>query len=138
MTAPATWFALDVLTATSLDQAAKTLMIAPTLRASEQVATYPIFFPSFWAVVHIDRQTKSIKLSITSTFYEQVNGGVTVMLEKIVAQPIGKPTASGATIVLPAPFACASGAVLDLSSSWEQLVASSKILAAVLPTAPPH
>jgi len=138
VTAPATWFALDVLAATSLDQGAKTLMLAPVLRPNDGVAVYPIYFPSFWADVVVNRATKTIELTITKTFYGQVNRGLSVVLEKVLAQPVGKPTSSGATITLAQPFTCETLAVLDLSPSWDLLVDTAGILPRILPTAPPQ
>ena len=48
--------------------------------------------------------------------------GAPVVIERIVAQPVGKATRDGAAVQLAKAFSCAAGAVLDLGEHWGSIV----------------
>jgi hypothetical protein len=134
VTAPVTWFVPDVLAGAALDVPSRTLFLAPTVRPAETRVVLPLFFPSFWATVLVERSTPaggSIRISVTKAF------GTPVEIRQVTAQPIGVASGESATVQLPAPFRCADGAELDLSAYWEQLVAA-KLRPKVLPDSPPN
>jgi hypothetical protein len=155
VTAPATWFLPDVLAATALDVTTHTMFLAPTVGPNETAVELPLFFPSFWATVKVARSGPSdsginggggggvgvggggvgggvgggggtIVVEVTKSF------GVPVVIKRIVAQPVGKPTAEGSTVELTAPFVASAGNMLDLSAHWTALVAA-QLRPAVLP-----
>ena len=118
--APVTFFIPDVLAAAALDAAAGALFLAPTLRPNETRTVLPLFFPQFWATVTAARSGSAgvVTLNVTKAF------GAPVKINKLVAQPIGRPSAAGATVVLPQTFVAAEAAVLRLErpADWHVLV----------------
>jgi non-lysosomal glucosylceramidase len=114
--APVTWFITDVLAGSALDLPSKTLFLAPVMRPSDQKLVLPVYFPTFWATVTVDRQQRKITMAVTKVF-----GQSDQTIEKMIAEPAGRPTSELSKISIP-PFRIREGAVLDLSSSWDKLI----------------
>jgi non-lysosomal glucosylceramidase len=115
MSAPVTWFITDVLAGSGLDLPGETLYLAPVLRTGEQKAVLPIYFPRFWASVEADRSARTLRLTVTKVF-----DGPSITLRHVTAQPVGVASSEGKSFNIP-PFRIKPGAVLDLSSHWDEL-----------------
>jgi hypothetical protein len=138
VTAPVTWFIPDVLAGAGLDVRTGTLLLAPTIKGTENLAVYPLYFPTFWATVVAKREVGgggggTVHFTVTRSF---AAGGATTVIRQVLPQPVGVATAGATAIVLPAPFTCLEGAELDLSAHWGALTAST-LRDAVLPSSPP-
>ena len=130
MTAPVTWFITDVLASAGLNLPEKQLYLSPVLLGSNATnATYPLFFPGFWATVSVDAARASVALSVTRTFWQAAAPAV----HAVAAWPIGAPQSSRVVLALDGPFALEQGGVLDLSGHFETLVQRTKRRGPVLP-----
>jgi hypothetical protein len=63
--------------------------------------------------------------------------GTPVLINSIVAQPIGRPSAGAKRIMLKETFSCEEGAELQLGAHWASLV-NPKLMGRVLPGTPPR
>jgi len=127
MTGPVTWFSTDVMMGAGLNIPKGELRLAPVL-AEKKAASYPIYFPGFWATVHIDSQKKTVKLTVTKTF-----GTIAATLKTLVIETAGKSTDDRKVVSLP-PFKVIAGKTMDLSKWYKDLTAI-KAEQAVLPDA---
>ena len=59
-----------------------------------------------------------------------------MVIESIVAEPLGRASAAGTRIALASPFVCSEGAELHLGDHWAAIM-DSELLDRVLPSAPP-
>jgi hypothetical protein len=131
-----TWFVPDVLGGFALDVANKTLYLAPALEPAGDATVHvalPMYFPAFWATVEAMSNGSgggTLVLKVTKSF------GTAVVVDSIVAQPIGRASAEGKRVVLNQSFSCTAGAVLQLDEHWAALV-NPKLMERVLPSTPP-
>ena len=132
-----TWFVPDVLAAAGLDVQSSTLLLAPTLRPTENRVVLPLFFPQFWATVEVNRAAAGQRDSGVITLKIVKHYGRAVSISHVRAQPIGVAAAEGTTATLAEAFLCEAGATLDLSAHWNELVGRSVIRDRVLPPHPP-
>jgi non-lysosomal glucosylceramidase len=143
--APVSWFALDVLAGTALDVPGQTLFLSPcvsnlTTTQADGGVTFPVFFPSAWAVVTATPAQASggggtLLFTVTKVF---ADAGPVVNITTVRASPVGLPAGSSAqerVVTLSTPFVFAEGAVLDLSSDYDTLVAPA-LVSRVLPAEP--
>ena len=137
VTAPVTWFVPDVLGAFALDASNRTLFLSPTLWEVESDGggrvSLPMYFPQFWAVVEASADGSgggALSVKVVKHF------GAPVVIERIVAQPVGKATRDGAAVELAEAFSCATGAVLGLGEHWGSIV-QAELQGRVLPSEPP-
>ena len=137
VTAPVTWFVPDVLGGFGLDVANNTLYLAPALEVSGNAATrlsLPMFFPSFWAMVDVQKDGSgggSILLRVIKSY-----GTSPVVIDTIVAQPIGRSSEVGQRITLNGSFTCTQGSELSLDAYWSSLI-NANVMSRVLPSTPP-
>lgn len=115
MTAPVVWFSTDVLAGAGLNVPAGELRLSPVVKGEKPVML-PLYYPLFWAEVHIDPRLERIELKVTKTF-----GSRKIELSRIVVEPCGK--SSDAREIIPiSPFTVEQGAVLDLSDHYGKIV----------------
>ena len=67
--------------------------------------------------------------------FADVNGGAPVVVQRVVGAPIGRPAAEASVVQLPQAVELVEGALIDLSASFDILVAP-LLLDAVLPAQP--
>lgn len=130
VTAPASWFALDVLAGTALDALVGTLHLAPVVLPGAAYAQYPLLHPQMWANVVATVASKNVTVMITRAFTSPP-----IVISRVIAAPIGTSSADAAVITLPVPFVATEGAVLDLSDHWDALTGA-KLSAPVLTNGP--
>jgi hypothetical protein len=122
--APVTWFITDILASSGLNLNTQTLYLSPAVdcasSASASVASFPIYFPTLWAIATADCSSKALHFAVSKTF------GAVSSIKTIVAHPIGaavpRDAAEERVVALSAPFALAAGATLDLSAHWSTLI----------------
>jgi len=125
--APVSWFITDVLAGSGVDVPGNVLHLAPVLRA-DRLTALPVFFPRFWAMLEADRDRRQLAFRVLKVF-----DGPEIVIKQVVFNPVGAATSRHRQFDVP-PFTVRPGAVLDLSSHWADLTASSP-RPAVLPQA---
>jgi hypothetical protein len=114
--APVSWFITDVMACSGLDLPSRTLYLSPVMTPDQAEVKLPIFFPRFWAMATANRADHKLTLQI-----EKVFPGSAMVIDRVIAQPVGIPTAEQKTVTIPA-FQIEEGATLDLSAHWDELV----------------
>lgn len=117
MTAPVTWFSIDLFAGAGLNVPKKELHLAPVVKGKDPVVL-PLFYPGFWAKLTLNPKTKKASLKIIKTF-----GDENITIERLVVQPTGKPTTAQKAIEIK-PFTIKAGNALELSSWWNELTDS--------------
>ena len=95
----------------SLDLPGQTLTLSPRLGSATSEWHLPLFFPRFWAWVDYAPRRRQLQLRVIKTFGE---GPMTI--SRVVGDP------SQPALELERKFKVKKGAVLDLSSSMDQLI----------------
>jgi non-lysosomal glucosylceramidase len=114
MTGPVTWFSTDVLAGAGVNVPKGELRLAPCM--GDTMTSYPLYFPTFWAMVKVDPGHRKIWVDITKTF-----GKDTIILKKLIVEPAGLPADERKTIPLP-PFSIKTGRRLDLSGYYDVIM----------------
>ncbi len=127
MTAPVTWFSTDLIAGAGINIPRKELRLAPAIIRKDKTVL-PLFYPTFWAELTLDSKKKNASLKILKTF-----GSKNISFNKIIIEPVGKPTAERKEISID-EFSVQQGNVLDISRWWKELM-SAEIREAVLPQA---
>jgi non-lysosomal glucosylceramidase len=138
--APVSWFSLDVLAGAGLDAVAGVLALAPLVREDDvSTNSFPVFLPQAWAVVTARRAAAgngnggTLTLRIVKLFAD-VAGGAPVTVRSLLAAPVGTAANAARAVPVSPPFVFAEGAVLDLSASFDAIVAP---IVAPVPLLPP-
>ena len=119
MTAPVTWFVTDVLAGSNLDAPGRTLSLAPLFAQNAGKVAYPIYFPTFWAMLSCDTDRHTAQFRVIKTFGLKEGD---LVLDTLAVLPAGVASSEGRRFAL-SPFTVREGAVLDLSKHWDALTA---------------
>lgn len=123
VSAPVTWFITDVMASAALDLPHHTLHLAPLFLPGQTKVSLPLYYPSFWAVLTANRETCSMRLTITRVFSKNQDG---MILDRIVAEPAGRSTSKAVVLKIPS-FAIRPGAVLEFSrTTWHDRTKQSR------------
>lgn len=114
MTGPVTWFSTDVLAGAGVNVPRGELRLSPCLEDS--LSVLPLYYPTFWATVTVDRRLKKVRLDITKTFGEDA-----ITLKKLIIEPAGRSTEERTEIAL-TPFKVVKDRTLDLSNYYDAII----------------